>query len=266
MLPLGNDWKPSAVWGGWDYNAGVHVRLLPYLDQQPVFDGIDFNESLYSARNVAVWDSALEVLLCPSDAAESKSGFDSGDLDPVYPSAFNAGFTNYVASVGPRHYQGGSFNPSPAEAFYEGLFWEDRSSVRFRDIPDGQSSTIMFSERARGFYPDDDRKWYGWWASGYPPDTMFTTYAKINAARQVQVINSNADFARVVGCASSMHRQGAYFCFADGSVRFLSENIDSWDLTNAEIVQLWNTNAVSQPYGVYQKLSTRKGGEVVSGY
>jgi prepilin-type processing-associated H-X9-DG protein len=236
------------------------------MDQKPLFERIDFNESLYSPTNITVWDISFPSLQCPSDTGETKDSFDPGDFDPVYSLGLQMGYTNYVASVGPRHYLGGSFHPVPAKAYYEGLFWEDHSSVRLSDITDGQSNTLMFSERARGYYPDDDRKWNGWWASGYPTDTMFTTYVKINAARHVPVINNTPDFARVVGCSSSLHRQGANFCFADGSVSFLSENIDSWDLSNAEIQDLWDNNRLTQPYGVYQKLSTRRGKDVVSGF
>jgi len=266
LLPMGNDWKPSAAWGGWDYNAGVHARLLPYFDQAPLYKQIDFNQSLYTAANISILDHSLKVLQCPSDTAEEKSGFDPGELDPVYSAGFNVGHSNYVASVGPRHYLGGSFKPQPPRKYYEGLFWEDHSRVRFADISDGQSQTIMFSERARGYYPDSDRNWYGWWASGYPVDTMFVTYMKINAPKDVPAIGNLPQFARVFGCASSFHSGGAYFCFADGSVRFLSENIDSWNLSDAEIQQLWNTNVTTKPYGVYQKLSTRGGNDVVEGY
>lgn len=263
VLPLGNDWKPSPLWGGWDYNAGIHARLLSYMDQKPLFDRINFNESLYSSTNILLLDNSLSALQCPSDTGETKDSFDPGDFDPVYSLGIQMGYTNYVGSVGPRHYLGGTFDPVPPRAYYEGLFWEDHSNIRFSDITDGQSNTLMFTERARGYYPDADRKWNGWWASGYPSDTMFATYVKINAARHVSVVNSTPDFARIVGCSSSMHRQGANFCFADGSVSFLSENIDSWDLSNAEIRDLWNNNRLSQPYGVYQKLSTRRGKDVV---
>ena len=58
-----------------------------------------------------------------------------------------------------------------------------------------KANTLMFSERARGYYPDSDRKWNGWWASGYPTDSMFATYAKINAARHVPVIDSDSQFS-----------------------------------------------------------------------
>jgi prepilin-type N-terminal cleavage/methylation domain-containing protein/prepilin-type processing-associated H-X9-DG protein len=266
MLPLGNDWKPSQLWGGWDYNAGIHARLLSFIDQKPLFERIDFNESLYSPKNILLWDIALPALQCPSDTSETKESFDPGDFDPVYSLGLQMGYTNYVASVGPRHYLGGTFNPVPAKRYYEGLFWEDHSNVRFSEITDGQSNTLMFSERARGYYPDDDRKWNGWWASGYPTDTMFATYVRINSARHVSVINSTPDFARVTGCSSSMHRQGANFCFADGSVSFLSEHINSWDLSNGEMQDLWDSNQVTQAYGVYQFLSTRRGKDVVSGF
>lgn len=59
VTPMGNDWKPSLAWGGWDYNASTHVRLLPYLEQSTIFNLIDFNESLYSARNVFIHEASL---------------------------------------------------------------------------------------------------------------------------------------------------------------------------------------------------------------
>lgn len=262
MLPLGDDHRPSNVWGGWDYNAGVFARLLPQLEQSPLFQRIDFNESLYSSRNAFVFDPLLPVLHCPSDPAEARSDFDPGDLDPVYPDAFRVAFTNYVASIGPRHYYGGSFDPTPPKRYYEGLFWEGESNVRFGEVTDGLSNTMLFSERARQPIPEEVRKWWGWWPSGWPGDSMFVTYVPINAAFEVETVADDADLGRVGGCSSSFHRGGAQFCFADGSVRFLSQSIDSWHLTNDEIHALWDQNVVTQPPRLYQWLSTRAGGEV----
>ncbi len=264
VTPMGNDWKLSAAWGGWDYNASVHIRLLPHIDQSTIFNLIDFNEPILSTRNVFVLEPSLPVLHCPTDFAPEQERFDPGDLDDAWSGAFTVGYTNYVGCVGPTWYPDWTLYGFPGKQFYRGMFWEDQSDVRFADARDGLSNTLLFGERARGIYPDDERKWWGWWTSGWGGDTMFTATHPINTALKLTVLRNDQDLVRMFGGASSLHQGGAFFCIADGSVRFISENTDSWDLSDAELDALWDTNAtpISRP-GVYQRLSTRDGGEVV---
>jgi type II secretory pathway pseudopilin PulG len=264
VTPLGNDVRSLSVWGGWDYNASVHARLLPYLDQSPLFNRFDFDVSIYELPNVLLQETPLEVLFCPSDTGEHQAAFDPGELSPAYDPAVTIAFTNYAASVGPRHFLGGTFAPTAnPRKHYQGMFWEYNSDVRFRDVTDGLSNTILFGEKARGLYPVDERPWWGWWASGYPGDTMFATYAPINKAHQVPVLSNNQDFARMFGTASSLHPGGAFFCFGDGSVRFLSQHLDSMDLDDAQLQELWDNNVLLAQPKLYQWLSTRNGSEVV---
>jgi prepilin-type processing-associated H-X9-DG protein len=68
-----------------------------------------------------------------------------------------------------------------------------------------------------------------------------------------------------------MHPGGCNFAFADGSVRFLKDTIETWRYDQTTGLPVGVTFDPAGPYilapgtrwGVYQALSTRSGGEVV---
>jgi prepilin-type processing-associated H-X9-DG protein len=151
--------------------------------------------------------------------------------------------------------------------------------IRLSSVTDGTSNTMAFGERAHGMFssnvgPDGyvDFYCYNWWFSPNYGDTLFTTFYPINPWKRLQ----NTDGYLVQGdayvmAASSFHPGGANFSFADGSVRFLKETINSWPFnpqtgvpTNVTLDSNGFFVVAPGTQAVYQALSTRNGGEVIS--
>jgi prepilin-type N-terminal cleavage/methylation domain-containing protein/prepilin-type processing-associated H-X9-DG protein len=159
--------------------------------------------------------------------------------------------------------------------------------VKISSITDGLSNTIAWSEHAHGLFSTTgttnqagqtitDFYCWNWWVSSNYGDTVFTTFYPMNPQRKIGVAYSdNNQGDDMVLSASSFHPGGANFAFADGSVKFLKDSISCWQLTATGQTLIpagftrdsYGTFTPSGPtarLGVYQQLSSRNGGEVVS--
>ena len=104
---------------------------------------------------------------------------------------------------------------SPWEA--DGVFYS-QSKVKLTDIKDGTSNTIMMGE-TKPHYTEFGALW-----TWNVPTTLFSL--KLNSS-----FLKSAEMSRTVSWLNaqghaSYHPGGAQFAMADGSVRFLSDNID----------------------------------------
>jgi prepilin-type N-terminal cleavage/methylation domain-containing protein/prepilin-type processing-associated H-X9-DG protein len=111
----------------------AYAHLLPYLDQGPLYDLVNFNANpdANPGPNAAVTSVNLPVLHCPSD------------LDVVLQAGF--GTHNYPLNTGTT-YPVSPNNPSGVKI--TGIFFEN-SRVRFQDITDGTSNTVSMSETVK---------------------------------------------------------------------------------------------------------------------
>jgi prepilin-type processing-associated H-X9-DG protein len=151
------------------------------------------------------------------------------------------------------------------------------SCTRLSSITDGTSNTMLFSERPYGLLESDPD--FGanatsndyWWNSGYWGHTTFDTNFQPNALRKYKDLFDAGGWWLAVDAAGSFHPGGVNASMADGSVRFIKDTISCWPIDRATI-GAGNQVAPDGRYQngpapnprVWQALSTRRAGEVVS--
>jgi prepilin-type N-terminal cleavage/methylation domain-containing protein/prepilin-type processing-associated H-X9-DG protein len=280
-LPMGTPFYYFPEERGYDDGHSIFVAMLGQYEQQGLYNAVNFSVNIYRFQNQTVQASQVNTLLCPSDPAVNQR--------LVYPSAYGnipqgrfvIIYNSYAGNVGtwyhhPATYDAAGYGRVAALTGQDnGLFFCD-SAVSFSGVTDGLSNTLLFGERYHGaLAPDTARDWH-WWFDGYYGDTLFWTAFPINPQKKLNTNAASESLANAyVEAASSAHPGGANFCMADGSVRFLKETIDCWPVDQSTGIPIgikgdWNyyttpfTVAPTVQWRVYQQLSTRSGGEVVS--
>ena len=283
-MPAGITYMPVAHTGNVSSTHGIFVSLLPYLEKRSLFNSVNFNCCIWTAPNMTVSGVGIDTLWCPSDSGvEQVRQFDPGPsfFDPLPPGVFRMGFGSYAGNAGTwfQATTGQSTYGRGRLAQMNGVFYP-LSSTRLAGVLDGTSHTLAFGEHAHSLLSGDDALSWHWWDSGNYGDTLFNTMYPINPQKTTGDAHDtdpyDAASAEIESC-SSRHPGGANFAFLDGSVRFLKDSIDTWPFNPATQmpVGLFQNPIPSAgdglyrlgpgcAMGVYQKLSTIGGQEVVS--
>lgn len=255
--------QESGPFRGWTF----YTRILPYLEQKPLFDQWDFT-NLASNTTSGRTATKIKILLCPSDVFQEQvftvpaSTSSSVTFAGAYAGTSYGGNFGEVAfhpttgPVGPVKNTGVLFLTGPASAPAPAAA---NVAIRISEITDGLSQTLLLGEK---FHQDKifdtipaasrsellRHQWSMWaWSGGFKGSghVMGSSAVPINHVVPNPPGSGFAAQDRRVNAWGSGHPNGANFALCDGSVRFISQNITQVNL-----------NA----------LSTRAGGEVVSDY
>jgi prepilin-type processing-associated H-X9-DG protein len=306
VFPIGLQYQISTLFppGSWCYSSGSwFVSMAQYFDQSNIYNAMNFTCNMYDQANTTVSAIGLGMLWCPSDPIIT-------NLEYTYPAGavvqgvpLTVYFTSYAANAGdffqyvgitgsfPQAYYTCQFGTAFPATQSNGLIYL-LSNVSLAAITDGTSNTFLASERAHGNFPKQDLYTWNWWTSGNLGDTIFAAYYPINPFKRiVDFCCLDAGPDAYVSSASSFHPGGANFAFADGSVKFIKDSIQSWQIQSTGGTQTtWDHNgnlvvtsgngypvgvsrdpntgaylfAPGMQVGVYQALATRNGSEVIS--
>lgn len=221
--------------GVWSANpTAYHLHswatfLLPYLDQGVLYGTINFNVSAVAPANINQAATKLNVYRCPSF-----SGSDFSQSPQYTALSPNFAIRNYAAMG----------------ATTVGRLWQNadgvicpRCSTRVRDVKDGMSNTIVIVETRE---PNA-----AVWIDGGTAAVVARRYMESNSPSFAGPENSlnykpyfvaNGQGIDAQFGPSSTHVGGALHLFGDGSVQFISQNIN---------------------ISVYDALTTYDGGEPV---
>jgi prepilin-type N-terminal cleavage/methylation domain-containing protein/prepilin-type processing-associated H-X9-DG protein len=280
-FPMGIPMKPDIMFGNlFVEDQSTFVAMLPQFEQSTLYNAMNFSRSIYSGPNSTVYSTGLATLWCPSDGQiiGKRSSFGAYGDNPN----LTVAYTSYSACAGTWYpeilfYCGVTLpsQMSSCPAFntinqgMNGIYFYN-SNTNIARITDGTSNTMFYSEKANGLFTASESLCFNWWGDAVSGDTIFTTLYPINAYKKVPLVADEYDFSWVEG-ASSFHPGGANFAFADGSVRFIKDSISTWPYNPATGYPVGVTDnkpgmsiAPGTQVGVYQQLSTRSIGEVIS--
>ncbi|HEV3118135.1 MAG TPA: DUF1559 domain-containing protein [Gemmataceae bacterium] len=222
-------WPQTDNGPGWGWGA----YLLPFLEQDSLYNKINFKLDVGDPANAAIVSTFLKSFFCPSDMSATTFTVTDGGSN-----SWTMAQGSYVACNGNDGVD--DFTTPP----HTGAFMRAAKGFREADIKDGLSNTLFVGDRTRQLS-------YSTWVGG--PTGALNPFLQSpgNYGAEVTLLMCHAGVTGpntpgVYDADSTLspHQNGVPFLFGDGSVHFLGNGID---------ISTW------------MALATRSGGETIIG-
>ncbi|MCO6047117.1 DUF1559 domain-containing protein [Aeoliella sp. ICT_H6.2] len=225
---------------------GAFTYLLPYLEQQALFDRIDLDRTTYQSYSDPMRMEIVPGLVCPNY--------------PEEPVLRRPGSPNSEGALSTYQGTGGAFviprqpresSPRFGDLPLNGVFGWGDGGRKLREVVDGTSNTLLFGEfvhvdRLPGAYSDLPGNIRPWMAipTLSSPDDKVSYQFKVAAFTPNTPVDREADETPFNHLPfTSLHPGGTNFAVLDGSVQFIVDDIN---------------------LDVFQAACTVDGGEIVS--
>lgn len=233
--------------------------ILPYVEQTNLYDTLSFQESgpgnwNNNSPNELACATMVDAFRCPSMGVAGAPRNNNSIEGRVPVSYRGCGGSNIYSDDVSTLTSGLPANATALELVpQDGMLWGN-SWLRFADVTDGTSNTIIIGESYTDTYVKDGQQmdyWQfgspqtGYWKPGGKGGTEYSegvgsTGPKINSRFDPTAHGTVMEIS-----FGSYHPGGAQFGMADGSVRFIAETIN---------------------IDTYHALGSRNGGEVLGDY
>jgi prepilin-type processing-associated H-X9-DG protein len=215
------------------------IAILPFLEQQPLYDQYNFNVPNYDPLNHPVIQKTVEAYLCPSDVNiqrldNPESGNGSGVL--YAPGSYRSVSGATLAQNGDMFFDHANVSRTTAQATWAGAMHVVRpqqsgdgfglTQHNFASVTDGTSSTLLVAE----YHTRNHNRRRTFWAYSY------TSYNQSSVQLEKRTLLPDYDKCASLGGADpckrafgSLHSGGGVNALlADGSTRFVAtESMDT---------------------------------------